>query len=152
LITGSLGTARGSITSASVGVDWKVARSIDIKQRRLENLKKRLADDRLALRDLTQKKPAQMTAKHREQKDELQARLPRMRTMTETLEQLISSAAATVTYNATSRIIVKEVLFANVHITVSGQIVPIVNDVREVAINPKRIRGSYVSPLDDEPD
>ena len=151
LITGSLGTARGSITNASVGVDWKVARSIDIKQRRLEKLKKRLADDRLALRDLTQKKPAQMTPKHREQKDELQARLPRLRTMTETLEQLISSAAATVTYNATSRIIVKEVLFANVHITVGGQIVPIVNDVREVAINPKRIRGSYVSPLDDEP-
>ena len=148
MTTGSFGSARGSITTANVGVNWKTIRSMEIKKNRIEKLKKRLNDDRLALRDLTQKKPAQMTAKHHEAKNLLQKRLPRLRTIVDHLELGIAKASTTLTYNATSRLIVRDTLFANVHITVGGQFVPIMNDVMEVAVNPKRIRGSFISALE----
>ena len=149
--TGSFGSARGSITIANVGVNYKAIRSMEIKQKRIEKLKKRLNDDRLALRDLAQKKPAQMTPKHHEIKDELQKRLPRLRTIIETTEGNIAKTSATLTYNATSRIIVRETLFANVNVTVGGQFVSVSNDVIEVAVNPKRIRGSFITALEVKP-
>lgn len=147
--TGSLGFKRGALTEMQVGVNWRAARSVDIKKRRLEKLQKRSQDDRAALRELVQKSKAQTTARHQEMKEQLQERLTRLRTITESLEAQMAKAVLKITYDRDAWIKVRAQLFANVSLTVGGQIVPILNDVAGVGVLAKKRRGNYVIPVED---
>lgn len=149
LVTYNLGFKRGAITTLNVGVDWRAARAADIRRVRLEKLQKKQQDDRQALRELVQKSKAQMTQRHKELKEELQDRLTRMRTIAEKAEAHLQKANASLTYSSTSRIYVKELLAANMNVTICGQIVAVVNEVFNVCILGKRRRGSYIVPLEE---
>jgi len=148
LRTKNLGFKRGAVTVLNVGVDWRVARSIEIKRDRIVRFDKRLQDDRLVLRELIQKTKAQMTARHREMKDELQSRLVRLRAVIERLEAQVAQKTAVLTYNADARVDVTETLAANVNLTLGGQQIAVTMDVASVAVLSKRRRGSHILPLE----
>jgi uncharacterized protein (DUF342 family) len=149
VVTENLGYRRGAITFLDVGADWRAARSVDIRSLRLEKVQKRAEEDRKALRELVQKSKAQTTARHKEMKEELQERLTRLRVIGERLEASLAKAKSQVTYNTNSRIIVKDQLAANMALQIAGQPVAIPNEVANVAITPKRRRGSYIVPLEE---
>jgi uncharacterized protein (DUF342 family) len=145
----NLGFRNGSITVLDVGADWRASRSLDIKKRRLDKLQKKTQDDRQTLRELVQKKAAQVTPRHAKMKEELQERLTRLRGFCERLEAQIAKAATQISYNQEARVLVKDTLVSNVHLTVAGQFIQVANDVAGVAVLAKRRRGSYFIPLED---
>lgn len=147
--TFNLGFKRGAVTVLDVGVDWRMARALDIRERRLEKVQKRQQDDRQALRELVQKSKAQMTQRHKEMKEELQDRLTRVRSIIEKLEQAVTRCRSQLTYSSTAKIYVQELLVANVNVTICGQNVAVLNEVVNVAIVAKRRRGSYIVPLEE---
>lgn len=149
LATGNLGFKRGAVTVLDIGVDWRTARALHIREGRFEKLQKRQQDDRQALRELVQKTKAQMTQRHKELKEELQDRLARMRNLIEKCEQSVARCRSQLTYSSTARIYVQELLVANVNVTLCGQGIAVVNEVINVAILPKRRRGSYIVPLEE---
>lgn len=149
LATFNLGFKNGAVTQLDIGVDWRMARAVEIRKKRLEHLQKRQQDDRHALREIVQKTKAQMTPRHQEMKDDLQDRLTRIRPLLEKVEASVVRCQAQLTYSSTARIYVEETLFSNVSITLCGQIIAVTNDVLAVCIVPKRRRGSYVVPIEE---
>lgn len=149
IVTQCLGFRRGAVTVLEVGVDWKWARAVHIRKARLEKLQKRAGDDRQALRELVQKSKAQMTQRHKDMKDELQQRLQRFRVLVEKAEKHVESAIANLSYDPASRIYVKDLLAANVNLTVGGQLVVVTHEVAGVAILGKRKRGSHILPIEE---
>ncbi len=149
IITRNLGFKRGALTTLNIGVDWKIEQAMQIRKGRLERCTKRAGEDRQALRELVQKKAAQMTARHKEMKDELQDRLGRFRTLIENAEKHLQNAIAKQNFNASAKIIIHETLAANCAVSIGGQVIPVPHDVANVAIVPKRRRGSYIVPLEE---
>lgn len=147
--TKNLGFKRGALTILNVGVDWRVEQAMQIRKERIEKLKTRGEADRAALRELVQKSKAQTTGRHQAMKEELQERLQHMRVVMEKAEKHLASAVALLTFNTNAKIIVHETLYANVSLTLSGQVITVVNDVAEVAILPKRRRGSFIVSLEE---
>lgn len=146
---GTIGFKNGAPTTIVAGLDWRIARSIEIRRGRLEKVEKKLSEDRLALRELVQRKAQQMTQKHKDLKDNLQDRLQRGRVITEKLEASLAAAKANMAYNPEARVYVEAILHANVSIEMAGQPVAVNNDVASVVILSKRRRGSFIVAIDD---
>ena len=51
------------------------------------------------------------------------------------------------TYDSEARIYVHGTLFSNCRIEIGGAVIPVPNDIAEVEITPKRVRGSHILPL-----
>jgi hypothetical protein len=146
---GNLGFKRGAVTELVVGIDWRVARRIEIRRARLANLEKASQDYRQNLRELVQKSKNQMTAKHKQMKDELQAKLVKVRPIIERMEKYIQELTAQLSFNPEAKILVSDQLVANVKIQLCGQAITVPNDVASVGVVPKRRRGSYIVPLEE---
>jgi uncharacterized protein (DUF342 family) len=146
---GTLGFKHGALTDVKVGIDGRVARSIDIRTQRMQKVEKRLGEDRIAMRELTQRKAAQMTQKHKELRDELQDRLQRGRILLERMEGHLKKAQTQLSFNANARIYVRETLHTNVSVEVGGQKVLITNSVAGVCVVSKRRRGSHIVPIEE---
>jgi hypothetical protein len=146
---GTLGFPHGALTDVKVGIDGRVARSIDIRMQRQQKVERRLGEDRIAMRELTQRKAAQLTQKHKELRDQLQDRLQRGRILLERMEEHLKKAQAQLTFNANARIYVRETVHTNVSIEVGGQKILITNAVAGVCIVGKRRRGSHIVAIEE---
>lgn len=149
LHTPNLGFARGALSILNIGVDWRVARAIEIKNSRLEKILARQQNDRLMLREMVQKTKNHANQKQKDLKEDLQNRLVRMRAVCEKLESQINDYKNKLSYNSSARIYVSETLMANVNLTIGGQVVAILNDLKSVCVLSKRRRGSFVVPLEE---
>lgn len=145
----NLGFKRGASTDLLVGIDWRVARRIEIRRERLQKLEKASQDYRQNLRELVQKSKTQLTAKHKIMKEEMQQKLLKSKLIIERVEKFLQESAAQLTYNSESKILVLDQLSSNIKIQLCGQAVTISNEVACVAIVPKRRRGSFIVPLEE---
>lgn len=145
----NLGFRRGALTELVVGIDWRIARRIEIRRARLANLEKASQDYRQNLREIVQKSRNQMAAKHKLLKDELQSKLGRIRPIIERMEKFIQESTAQLTFNPNAKIMVDDQLVSNVQLQLCGQNISVSHDVAHVAILPKRQRGSYIVPLEE---
>lgn len=149
LYTANLGFARGAVTLLNIGVDWRVARALDIRTSRLGKVSSKLQLSRQTLRDLAQKTKNHTNPKQKAMKEELQEKITKMRVICERLESQISSFQAKLTFNSNARIYVKENLMANVNLTLGGQIISVLNDVKSACILAKRRKGSFFVPIEE---
>lgn len=147
--TGNLGFKRGAKTDLLVGIDWRIARRIEIRRERLERLEKATVDYRLNLRELVQKSKNQLTAKHKIMKEDLQKKLVKSKAIIERVQKFLKDATAQVTYNQEAKILVVDQLSSNIKIQLCGQTIAVPHDVANVAIVPKRRRGSHIVPLEE---
>ena len=147
--TGNLGFKRGASTDLLVGIDWRIARRIEIRRERLTKLEKASQDYRQNLRELVQKSKTQLTAKHKKMKEDMQQKLVKSKLIIERVEKFLQESAAELTYNSESKILVLDQLSSNVKIQLCGQTIAVSNEVASVAIVPKRRRGSFIVPLED---
>jgi uncharacterized protein (DUF342 family) len=146
---GNLGFKRGASTDLLVGIDWRIARRIEIRRERLLKLEKASQDYRQSLRELVQKSKSQLTAKHKKMKEDMQQKLVKSKLIIERVEKFLQVATAELTYNSESKIIVVDQLSSNVKIQLCGQTIAVANEVASVAIVPKRRRGSFIVPLEE---
>ncbi len=149
LYTANLAFPRGAITVLNVGVDWRIARALNIRGARLEKISTKLQSDRQNLRDLVQKTKNHTTPKQKSMKEDLQNKITRMRIICEKLEGLLASFQGKLTYNTSARIYIRENLTANLKLTIGGQIVTVLNDIKSVCILSKRRKGSFFVPLEE---
>ena len=147
--TNNLGFRSGAVTILDVGVDWKVAHGIEIRQGRMERLNQKAQEDRQNLREIVQKSKSQMTSRHVQLKEELQERLTRMRSLIERLEVLVQNFKARLTFSSTAQIYVRGTLASNVRVELCGQKIPILNEVAGACLSSKRRRGSFILPLEE---
>ncbi len=146
---GNLGFKRGASTDLLVGIDWRIARRIEIRRERLLKLEKASQDYRQNLRELVQKSKVQLTAKHKKMKEDMQQKLLKSKSIIERVEKFLQESAAELTYNSESRIIVIDQLSTNVKIQLCGQSIAVSNEFASVVIIPKRRRGSFIVPLEE---
>ena len=146
---GNLGFKRGASTDLLVGIDWRIARRIEIRRERLLKLEKASQDYRQNLRELVQKSKSQLTAKHKKMKEDMQQKLVKSKLIIERVEKFLQESSAELTYNSESKIIVYDQLSSNVKIQLCGQSITVANEVANVAIVPKRRRGSFIVPLEE---
>lgn len=146
---GNLGFKRGAKTDLLVGIDWRIARRIDIRRERLERLEKASTEYRQNLRELVQKSKSQLTLKHKHMKEDLQKKLVKSKVIIERVQKFLQEATAQLTYNTEAKIIVVDQLSSNVKIQLCGQSIAVPHDVAHVAIIPKRRRGSHIVPLEE---
>ncbi len=151
LSTGKLGFPKGGVTTVNVGVDWKIELKIRIRTARLERVTKVNEDDRQTLRELSRRKDNQLAEKHREKMEELKQRITKGRLLVEKLTKALEDARAKLTYDPDAKIFVAETLYANCKLTVGGSPVLVTQDVVAVKVISKKIRGSHILALEDEP-
>lgn len=147
---GKVGFPKGDKTYILAGVDWRTELSLQTKRNRLKRLKEAEDTDRKAMRELIRKKAAQMTAKHKAQKDELQERVTKIRGINDKLLEQIQKLEEMVNWDKDVKIYAHELLCTNVEITVGGTQVKVPGDVAGVFVSAKRSRGSYVHPIEED--
>lgn len=150
VITAKLGFSKGALTEVYAGVDAKSQLAVQIRTLRLERVIEKSNEDRLALRELMRKKDAQKTKKHIDKIEELKRRITKAKTLIEKMQAHLAKAKAGVKYYPESRIFVYDALSSNCKIEIAGVPIPVVNDVLEVQISSKRVRGSFIQPLEKE--
>jgi uncharacterized protein (DUF342 family) len=74
----NIGFAKGARTKFIIGVDHKVVRRIKIREQRLTNLNVALERYKKEFRELSQKKDAQLTSKHKQLKETLKEKITRL--------------------------------------------------------------------------
>jgi uncharacterized protein (DUF342 family) len=149
LKTDTLGFSKGAATLVDVGVDWQAEYAVKIRQLRIQACDKRAQDDRVALRELVNKKQAQMTDRHQEMKDNLQKRLQRFRGILEKLQAHLKAAEARLSYEEESKIYVNGTVTSNCEIRVGGNKIKVVHDVASVVILAQRKRGTHIHSLEE---
>ncbi len=145
----NLGFKIGAKTKLNIGVDWKSEIAVRIREARIENLRETQAKDRASLREITSKRSAQMTAKHKEKKVYFQQRLQKIRPIIEKAEAHLEVARTQLTYNNNAQIHVEHNIHSNNEITISGNKVAIANDLAGVAIFGKKRRGSHILSIEE---
>lgn len=147
--TANLGFRMGASTVMDIGVDWRIALGLEIRELRVEKINKKLQEDRQTLREIIQKNKAQMTPRHVQMKEELQDRLTRMRGIIDRLEALKQLFRSRLTFSSTAQIYVVATLAANVQVELCGQKIPILGEVASACLSSKKRRGSYIIPLEE---
>lgn len=150
--TNNLGFPKGAVTKVSAGVDWKSMKSVTVKTARLEKLRAGQDRVRSSLREILRKKDAQMTAKHKRLKDELQVKITRLRELLDKTEEQIAVANSNVKYNSESTIRIKGHLALNCKLQVGTKIVPVLDEIAGVVVVGKKQRGTHIIPIEQLPD
>ena len=145
-----LGLPKGDRTVCQVGLDWRAELSLRVRTSRWEKLKRANEEDRKNLRELLRKSAAQTTAKHKEMKDELQAKLVRQREIMDKIKAKIEEAEALMNWDKEVKILVHDVLSPNVQLTVGGSEVPVSAEMAYVIVTSTRRRGGFVNPIDED--
>ncbi|MGE0173631.1 MAG: DUF342 domain-containing protein [Oligoflexales bacterium] len=146
---GRLGFPQGNMTVCNVGVDWKLERSLKIRETRYARFSKVASDDRMALRELVRKKKTQMTAKHQQMIDLLQIKIQRVKVVLTKLEKRLEESKEHRMWNKDSTIKVYGLLASNVDITVGEIKIPVKTDVAGVVLATVRRKGSFISALEE---
>lgn len=147
--TSNLGFKRGASTDLVVGVDWRIAKRIEIQRERLLNLEKASHDYRLNLRTLVQKSSVQLTQKYKAMKEEMQQKLVKSKTIIERVQKTLQESSANLTFNPESKIFVVDQLSSNVKIQLCHVTIVIAQDFAKVALVPNQRRGSNIVPLEE---
>ena len=148
VFAGNIGNDQGSITELNVGTDWRKARSIEIKRQRIEHLHAKAPEYRAAMRDIVQLKPSQLTPELKNEKDEMQRRLIKIRELSEKLEAQIQEITATIRYNKDAVVLCEGELSSAVSIKIGGHKVPINTKLARVAVVFDKHRSNYFMPFE----
>jgi uncharacterized protein (DUF342 family) len=140
----NLGFQNGNKTYVNIGVDWKSESSLRRRTHRLERLNALQESERLALRELVQRKKGIATEKDNQRKDYYQKRLVKLRLLTEKAQTHLQKANSQLVYNDIAKIFVQRNLFANMEIKACGVFVEIRQDMLGVAILGNRRRSQKI--------
>jgi len=145
----NIGFAKGARTKFIVGVDHKVVRRIKIREQRLANLNAALERYKKEFRELSQKKDAQLTSKHKQLKETLKEKMANVRPLIEQVALQVESVKASMTYNEDALIAATNVFASNCQVEVGGQGVVMEADTMACGISARKRRDSHLCTYDE---
>lgn len=146
LITSNLGFTDGKRTICRIGTDWKIERRTAIREGRCQRLNVIEEIESKNLHEARAKEQRKLARKGRSA-DEIKKRVDKIGLLRRKLERSIKNLQSQLNWNRNGIIIVDELLSANVDLTVGGQGVLILEDVKEVIVTYHKIRGTRVNPI-----
>jgi uncharacterized protein (DUF342 family) len=143
----NVGFAKGSITHLNVGVDFRVEMAVAIRRGRIAKLESANEENRTELRELAKKRGAQLTARHKEMKTQIQAKLQKIKSVMAKAQNHLDAAKGLLSYNKDSKVVVANLLTSRVKPVMAGNVVNIPSDVVAVVITAHRHRGSFIESI-----
>ncbi len=145
----NIGFAKGARTIFKVGVDYKLIRRIEIRQKRLADLNAAQERYKQEFRELVQRRDNQLTAKHKAQKESLKIKMANIKPLIEKAAESCEQAKSSMTYNADAIIAATNVFASNCMIEVGGVGVVLETDTIAAAVCAKKRRDSNVLTYDE---
>ncbi len=145
----NIGFAKGARTIFKVGVDHRVLRRIEIRQKRLANLTASQERYKQEFRELAQKRENQLTAKHKAQKESLKVKMVNVKPLIEKATVSLDIAQSAMTYNGDAIIAATNVFAANCVIEIGGNGVVMETDTIAAAVCAKKRRESNIVTYDE---
>jgi uncharacterized protein (DUF342 family) len=145
----NIGFAKGARTIFKVGVDYKLLRRIEIRQKRLANLNTAQERYKQEFRELAQKRENQLTAKHKAQKESLKVKMVNVKPLIEKATAYFEKAKSTMTFNGDAIIAATNVFASNCVIEIGGNGVVMETDTIAAAVCAKKRRDSNIVTYDE---
>ena len=143
----NIGFHSDASTEVIVGGSWQTEFKLDIKRKRIESLEAIREKDRLELRELTRRKDAQLTDKHKEMKQTYQDRLQKARTLMEKISEQIKQLERSPIFNKECAIEIPGVLTRSVRFYIKGKLANTGTHLRGVKVKATKENGEYITEL-----
>lgn len=149
LKTGNLGFKNGAQTVVHCGGDFRTELAVSTRKSRLESLQAYQEVVRNNVKELNSKSPSQLTEKTEALRQKFLRQQSHLKKLVEKAQAHLRAAENNVTYDSKSKILVANLLSTNCRIEVSGQSIPIENEVIGAAIQSKPRKGSHIVALNE---
>ncbi|MCX6127154.1 MAG: FapA family protein, partial [Proteobacteria bacterium] len=144
LVSNNIGFPSGARTKLILGVDVRALFKVKLREGRLVKLKDASDRLRLELRELSGKKEAQLTPKHRERKEKVLKLVLKAKALQEKAELAIIVAQNSVSYNPAAVMVAYKRLSFNCDVEISGQHVLLQTEMLSAAVCAKKRRDSHL--------
>lgn len=144
LVANNIGFPSGARTKLVLGADVRTLHRVSLREARVQKLKDTADRYRLELRELSGKKDAQMTVKHKERKEKLLKLIGKLKRIQENADTALIAAQGSVTYNSGALCVAHKRLSSNCDVEIAGQTVIIQTEMLATAISGKKRRDSHL--------
>lgn len=146
--TGDLGFAQGRTTVVALGSNWVQEERYERNQKRLDKMEALLEKTRLDLRELIRRNKNQMSKKLEELKSNLQAKLVKLKSIVEKLQERVAVLKKSIEYNEKSFMRVTGTLFPTCNVWIKDKEIAVPRGLEEIVILATKHRQSHFIQLD----
>jgi uncharacterized protein (DUF342 family) len=146
----NLGRSSGQVTKLTGGFDPFLARRVAILSKRLERLMAHKDEIKKGSRHLSNLKTASTTKRHADKRENLKEAMTHIVGIIGRLEERLTAAQTQMVPHDDVKISVSGILASNCRISLNGKAIAVQQDVAEVAVTAKRVKGSFLTPLQGE--